>query len=255
MSGMKRDFRTSILAWLLLGVSAALAADRQVIDRRRAEHLESGQEIFLASCAMCHGDRGNGDGPLAAQLLKEAGVGPAKLNDAARLRTLGRAEVKRIIIQGGGHRHRSNLMPPWGDKLGPKAADDVTDFVMALPGLDPGTPAATVAKYLTTSAGSAGEGQGLFVYYCSGCHGLSGKGDGVYAKAIRARHKVWPRNLTQTGYFAEKTDQDLYVVIALGGGHVGKSPMMPAWSVTMTPQQIKDLVSYVRVLSKTKSQP
>jgi mono/diheme cytochrome c family protein len=43
--------------------------------------------------------------------------------------------------------------------------------------------------------------------------------------------------------------------VALGGGHIGKSTMMPAWTVTLTPSQIKDVVSYVRALSKTKSRP
>ncbi len=249
------SFRMSILVCLLLGVFAALASSRRAVAPRTVGRLESGQEIFLASCAMCHGEQGYGDGPLAAQLLKEAGVAPARLNDAARLHTLGRTEVKRIIIQGGGRRHRSNLMPPWGYKLTPRAVDDVADFVMALPSLKPATPAVTVEKYLKAPSGSPGEGRRLFVYYCSGCHGLSGKGDGVYATSIRQRHSVWPRNLTQTDYFVKKTDQELYVVIALGGGHVGKSPVMPAWTVTLTPEQIKDLVSYVRVLSKTKSQP
>ncbi len=251
---MRKDVRILLPVCLAAGVLASLVMS-QAAARTAAQRLESGHKIFASSCAMCHGDQGNGDGPLAAELLKDSGVSPARLNDPARLSALGRDGVRRIIVEGGGHRNRSNLMPAWGDKLTPAMADDVTDFVMSLPSQHPGTPAATLEKYLKAPPGSPEEGKKLFVYYCSGCHGLAGKGDGVYAQTLRARHKVWPRNLTQTSYFAKKTDQDLYVTVALGGGHIGKSTMMPAWTVTLAPEQIKHLVSYVRTLSRTKSQP
>ena len=45
------------------------------------------------------------------------------------------------------------------------------------------------------------------------------------------------------------------MTISLGGGHVGKSPYMPAWAVYLSPGQVKDLVSYIRTISRTESQP
>ena len=41
--------------------------------------LAVGQKIYLQRCVGCHGKRGNGDGPDAADL----GIHPAKLSDAA----------------------------------------------------------------------------------------------------------------------------------------------------------------------------
>lgn len=251
----RNTVRFLIAIAVVAGLFASFATIRRAVARTTPERIDSGRKIFLASCSMCHGTEGNGDGPLSSELMKEAGIPPAKLNDAARLSALGRAGVRKTIVEGGGHRNRSNLMPAWGDKLSPQAADDVTDFVMALPGLNPAVPAATLDKYLKAPKGSPEEGKRLYVYYCSGCHGLSGHGDGVYAKTLRTRDKVWPRNLTETGYLARKTDQDLYVVVSLGGGHVGKSAMMPAWTATLTPEQIKHLISYVRAISKTQSRP
>ncbi len=99
------------------------------------------------------------------------------------------------------------------------------------------------------------EGRRLFVYYCSACHGAEGKGNGTLADTIFARAKVRPRNLTDSTYFLPKTDQALFDVISLGGGHMGKSGFMPAWTVKLSPAEIKDLVSYVRVLSHTPSRP
>jgi mono/diheme cytochrome c family protein len=237
----------------LAGLAVALISYGNA--RTMAERLDSGQRTFLSSCAMCHGTGGAGDGPLAEALAKEGGAIPARLNDAARLAQLGRAGVHRVIVNGGGHTSRSNLMPAWGERLEPKLADDVTDFVMSLPQRSPGVPPATLEKYLKAPPGVAAEGRNLFVYYCSGCHGMQGRGDGTYARELRSRHKVWPRNLTQTSYFKTRTDQDLYVAVALGGTHKSKMTFMPAWTVTLTPEQIKHLVAYVRVLSGTPSRP
>ena len=66
------------------------------------------------------------------------------------------------------------------------------------------------------------------------------------------RHQIRPRNLTDSTYFATKTDQELYATISLGGAHMGKSMYMPSWSYTFPPAQIKDLLAYVRAISHTQ---
>jgi mono/diheme cytochrome c family protein len=223
--------------------------------RTEAQRLKSGQEVFLASCAVCHGSSGAGDGPLAMDLLKEAGTGPPRLDDRARLQQLGREGVRRIIVGGGGHAGRSNLMPAWGEKLDARQADDVTDYVMNLPNTQNPALASAKRAYLSSPPGSPVHGRELFVFYCSACHGPEGKGNGPYASVLRSKHKVYPRNLTQTAYFTGKSDEDLYLAVSLGGVHKSKVTFMPAWSATLKPDQIKDLVSYVRVLSKTAPKP
>jgi cbb3-type cytochrome c oxidase subunit III len=214
---------------------------------------ENGQQAFLAYCAMCHGERGAGDGPLAPELQKQNVTVPAHINDRARLDEIGRRGIYAVIEKGGAHTGRSNLMPAWGDKMEPALIDSVTDYVMSLPDLAPGTPAATLAKYLAAPPGVSEEGRRLFVYYCSGCHGPFGKGDGFSAEMLRVKHNIRPRDLTDSTYLATRTDPQIYETVALGGGHMGKSVMMPAWTYTLTPAQIKDLVAYVRVLSRTPS--
>jgi cbb3-type cytochrome c oxidase subunit III len=214
---------------------------------------ERGQQAFLAYCAMCHGERGAGDGPLAASLQKQNVTVPAHLNDRARLDVVGRGGVHAVIEKGGAHTGRSNLMPAWGEKLDPGLIDDLSDYVMTLPDLSPGTPSATMAKYLAAPPGVSQEGRRVFVYYCSGCHGPYGKGDGFNAEALRLKHNIRPRDLTDSLYLASKTDPQLYETVALGGGHMGKSVFMPAWTYTLSPTEIKDLVAYIRVLSRTSS--
>jgi mono/diheme cytochrome c family protein len=216
---------------------------------------QHGEQGFLAYCAMCHGDHGAGDGPLAPGLQAHGVMAPARLADRARLDQMGRTQVRNVIARGGAHTGRSNLMPAWGEKLEAALIDSIADYVMMLPDLSPGTPSATIAKYLAAPPGAPGEGRRLFIYYCSACHGPYGKGDGFTAEALRIKHNIRPRNLTDSTYFAPKTDRELYVTVALGGGHVGKSIFMPAWTFTLSPTQIKDLVAYIRVMSRTTPQP
>jgi mono/diheme cytochrome c family protein len=216
---------------------------------------QQGEQAFLAYCAMCHGERGAGDGPLSADLKKQNVAVPAHLNDRARLDDIGRGGVIAVVEKGGAHTGRSNLMPAWGEKLEPALIDSIADYVMMLPDLSPGTPSATIAKYLAAPPGVSEDGRRVFVYYCSGCHGPQGQGDGFNAASLRAKHNIRPRDLSDSAYFAPMNDQQLYETVALGGGHMGKSVFMPAWTYTLTPEQIKDLVAYIRVLSRTAPTP
>jgi mono/diheme cytochrome c family protein len=220
-------------------------------DSAQQARLAEGQAVYLANCAMCHGEWGLGDGPIAAQLQKESGAMPAHLNDRARLESLGRATVIQVIERGGAHTGRSNLMPPWGERLSRAEIEKIADFVMALPDLHREIPPSTMAKYLEAPPGATLEGHRLFVTLCTACHGPAGKGDGRFADSMFVRNKVRPRNLTDSLYFAGKTDREIFATISLGGGFFHKSPYMPVWGVSLAPEQIKHLVSYIRALSRT----
>ncbi len=249
------EIRIHPLAVLLLLVAgiAASCAQRKPESTATAE-ISRGEQGYLASCAMCHGPMGAGNGPLAAALAEEGATVPAHL-DADKIKAMGIDEVKRVIREGGLHTGRSNLMPAWGAQLDSTLIDDIAEYVMTLPGKRPETPRQTTEDYLAAPPGSAADGRLLYVTYCSICHGPEGKGNGFYADTLYMRNGIRPRNLTETAYFSGKSDQQLYETIALGGGHAGKSTFMPAWNVTLTPAQIKSLISYVRAISGTQSKP
>jgi cytochrome c oxidase cbb3-type subunit 3 len=232
-----------------------LPAASSAADSAQQARLAEGQTVYLANCAMCHGEWGLGDGPLAAQLQKESGAMPAHLNDRPRLESMGRAAVVQVIERGGAHTGRSNLMPPWGERLPPEEIEKIADFVMALPDLHREVPPSTMAKYLEAPAGSTAEGRTLYVTMCTACHGPYGKGNGRYADSMFVRNKVRPRDLTDSLYFSSKDDPTLFATISLGGGYFHKSPFMPVWSVSLTPEQIKHLVSYIRAVSHTAPRP
>jgi mono/diheme cytochrome c family protein len=234
---------------------SATTAVTSTLDSASMATIDPGQEAYLQYCAMCHGQWGGGDGPVAAQLTQEAKAHPAALNDRERMSRLSRDEVIRVIERGGAHTGRSNLMPPWADKIDRGTIERIADFVNMLPDLKAETPPATIQAYMQSPPGSAPEGRTYYVFYCAMCHGPKGGGNGPTADTLFARNRIRPRDLTDSTYFAGKSDQELFSTVSLGGGHFHKSGYMPRWSVTLRPEQIKSLVSYIRAISHTPSQP
>lgn len=88
------------------------------------------------------------------------------------------------------------------------------------------------------------EGRKLYLTYCSGCHGLSGKGDGPGARTLSAK----PADHTLAA-MRDHGDQYLADIISKGGATVGKSPLMPAWGSVLNEPQISAIVRYIRSLS------
>jgi mono/diheme cytochrome c family protein len=245
-----------VVGLLFAAVAVAVAAGRSgpvgnTVVSPTPEPVLRGQRVFTENCAMCHGDAGQGNGELAPMLTRRAGAYPANIADPARLRRLGMSGVRRVVTEGGAHTGRSNLMPAWAGRLTARQIDDVSAFVMSLPN----SPVLAVAKareeFPQGEAGTPQRGAILFQHHCAACHGTQGKGDGTFAPALMAKHDIRPRNLTDPVYLSRKSDRDLYATIKLGGGHMGKSPYMPVWGGYLQPSQIRDLVSYVRVLSHT----
>jgi hypothetical protein len=69
----------------------------------------------------------------------------------------------------------------------------------------------------STFAQELADGKRMYQAYCSGCHGLSGKGDGPAAKTL----PVKPADHTRIE-MNKYTDQYLVEVISTGGASVGR---------------------------------
>lgn len=87
-------------------------------------------------------------------------------------------------------------------------------------------------------------GEVLYRTYCSQCHGVEGKGNGVNAAAM----SIQPRDHTDTGEMQARTDEDLFKAIKHGGKAVNKSVLMPNWDANLSDQDIQALVAYLREL-------
>jgi cbb3-type cytochrome c oxidase subunit III len=103
--------------------------------------------------------------------------------------------------------------------------------------------AAGVGFLLTLSALSLGsqkdpDADTLFAKNCASCHGKDGK-----AKTFKAKFNG-ARNLTDSAWQANVSDERLFNSITNGRGH------MPPWGKKLSEAQINSLVAYVRLLKK-----
>ncbi len=88
-----------------------------------------------------------------------------------------------------------------------------------------------------------------YKWYCSQCHGLTGKGDGINATKDQP---VNPKNHTDSAEMAKLTKADVENVIRDGGAATSKSTMMPPFGKSLTDAEIKELVGYLSKLCNCK---
>ncbi len=87
----------------------------------------------------------------------------------------------------------------------------------------------------------AKRGEEVFRTYCAQCHGLGGGGDGPSAAGLDPK----PAALDRMGL--DRMDlKYLYELVFYGGSAVGKSSLMPDWGVTLSAEQIADVLAYLR---------
>lgn len=103
----------------------------------------------------------------------------------------------------------------------------------------------------TLLAGDIVAGRALYQQYCGTCHGPQGKGDGPAASAMNPK----PRDHTDGHYMNALSEAHLTTVISEGGAAVQRSPLMPSWKGALTPQQVQDVIAYLRTLAVPPYKP
>lgn len=83
---------------------------------------------------------------------------------------------------------------------------------------------------------SISHGKQLFLQDCAVCHGAEGRGDGTATASLPKK----PKDLTRIA--APPIFPDGIVAYRIANGGEG----MPAWKAVLTPDEIWDLVSYIR---------
>jgi mono/diheme cytochrome c family protein len=95
--------------------------------------------------------------------------------------------------------------------------------------------------------GDPGKGEAVFQQNCVICHGPQGKGDGAAAAGLNPK----PANFSER---QASTAQKQLNVVTNGGASEKLSPLMPAFGESLSDQQLKDVIAYVRAkLSGTKT--
>jgi mono/diheme cytochrome c family protein len=100
----------------------------------------------------------------------------------------------------------------------------------------------TAVGLMTVTAASAGDpkrGEPMYQRYCSGCHGSDGRGGGKnFMPHVGALTKKGHTELLEDSYVAS--------IITEGGPAYGKSGYMPSFKGTLSPDDIADVIAYVR---------
>jgi cytochrome c oxidase cbb3-type subunit 3 len=96
------------------------------------------------------------------------------------------------------------------------------------------------------AAGDPKAGQAKYQQICGFCHGMFGKGDGPAAKGL----PVKPSDHTNQERMSKLADFDMEKIIKEGGRSVGKSPLMPPFGNQLSPEDVQNLIAFIRSLAK-----
>lgn len=184
---MRRFLGSCLIVVLALCLTSLTAAARPSAQATGVltESLAGG-DSFERYCAPCHGDTGQGDGPVASALRTR----PADLTTLAR-RSGGAFPRERVrdFITGTGRpvpAHGTIEMPIWGPMFRVFESDArVRERIANL--------VAYLESIQRPSTSPNDLGSRLFRTHCASCHGVSARGDGPLAEHLRHL----PPDLTQ----------------------------------------------------------
>ena len=91
-------------------------------------------------------------------------------------------------------------------------------------------------------------GREIYEHYCQVCHGDQGKGDGPNSGLLLETLKTQPQDFTDGAFWEreETTEERVRDAVSKGGPINGKSVLMPAWGRTLTDNQIRDVIVFIR---------
>lgn len=234
-------------------------------------HPPDGGRLFLQHCANCHGERGDGNGPVAldpkaryfgGERFKFASTATGEPTDDDLLRVLERGipgsamysfnhlpEADRRALVG---HVRTLAFRGTIDRLAAKVVKDGDEpdpaelRVKAAELCVPGSPIPVPAEFPPSTPEAVARGRQLFLATCAQCHGPEGKGDGPQVKDMKNDNgtPARPRNLTLGLYKYGGEPASLYVRLRLG---LPGTPM-PA-SPKLSDAEVFDLVHYVKSLA------
>jgi mono/diheme cytochrome c family protein len=82
--------------------------ERTPLGAAGAAELEEARSVFASRCAICHGERGEGDGPAGAGLKPQ----PTNFRDPSWQAQVSDEHIEQVIALGGAAVGKSPAMPP-----------------------------------------------------------------------------------------------------------------------------------------------
>ncbi len=195
-------------------------------------------ETYKALCQRCHGEKGDGHGPIAWYLDPY----PRDLTKAGFMNSKPLDRFVHSIENGV----PGTSMPAWGKALNGTQVNGVLQYVLATytkePRKDLKLPVVPDRNPVASNAESIARGETTFVKRCSGCHGRKADGKGPNSLDILPR----PRNLRNTAFVNSVGDERLFRSILYGV----QGTAMPPWiDYGLSQNDVGDLVNFIRSIN------
>jgi cbb3-type cytochrome c oxidase subunit III len=210
--------------WFLCVVTVLFSWSGSAGAETSVEDGDPGARIYSSLCASCHGRYGRGDGPLVEDLK----IHPPDFIGSDWLAGRSDEEIVKELRSGS---HPSMAVATVLDE---SALRDAISWVrkLSVPG-----------KYVSLQ-----RGRDIYNASCWVCHGRDGDGQGPAANTLEGAK---PRDFTSAAFVIEGREDEVARTISVGAAaSFHGSPLMPAWSSQLPPQQIRDVVEYLKTLKK-----
>jgi cytochrome c oxidase cbb3-type subunit 3 len=103
-----------------------------------------------------------------------------------------------------------------------------------------------VAMHAHAAGDIVKQGAAIFAAKCARCHGRDAKGNGPDLAKLQSA--VSPDDWTDKESNQELADSFIVSMITKGGKANGKSRIMPAFGDKLNPQEVQDLLAFIRSL-------
>ena len=251
--------RRAVLTWIL--GSLAACSGTAVFSASGPEappDVATGRRLYLASCAGCHGVRGDASGEVAASLFpppRDLTRGEFRFRSTASGTLPTRDDLARTIALGV----PGSAMPGWGDVLNDSEIGSIVLFVETLSlrfAAEARRPEDVLLPADLTPLAATPElvARGAVLYQkmgCGECHGPQGRGDGQAAATARNSDGT-PSHVFDFTYGVYKggdTARDIYRTFVTG---LDGAPM-PAFDQSLPDQTDRwALVAYVQSLGRPR---
>lgn len=248
-----------IAIWLLLlaaaGGSPLLA--QQGGPPENDQTREEGRVVYFDRCVYCHGEEGDGNGPVADFLdprPRDFTVGMFKLRTTYSGELPTDSDLFRVISRG----ISGTAMPQWELTLSEEERWKVLYFIKTFTPefeeeeYDPEKQVVSAGAPVPLSKESVAKGREVFEKArCFECHGRNGRGDGQKSDTLEDGwgFKVRVRNLTRGWNIKGGTEpRDIYYRFSTG---VNGTPM-PSFQKTLTEEERWHLANYISTVASAR---
>jgi len=181
-----------------------------------------GSHLYRSYCLVCHGVDGKSRGPLAENL----NLDPADLS-SEQYQTKDLEDL--AVLIGGYRRIEESNMPNWDIVLSQAELLDIAAYISKI----------TMADL--RFRGDTRRGRVVYKRACTACHGKRGTGRGVLAHLFG----ISMMDFTTSENVKQMSDEELMNTI-----RDGKGDYMPSWKGFLNDDEIADVASYLRLLSR-----